>query len=426
MSNLKGRYSKMKVLWITNMPLPDIAERIGVNTVLGGWLIALSERLRENPEIEFIYCFPQNRTSVLIYKQMRHITYYGFSTNFKADEYDNRLEKIFYKIYEKEEPDVIHIFGTEYAHTLAAIQSGIDLKKTVISIQGLVSVIAQHYCVGIPFFEQNYPCFDRKNGFRTIYKEKTGFIIRGKREKMAIKRAINFEGRTDFDRANICILNPTARYFKCNRILRQEFYRHKWELQKCDKNTIFLSQASYPVKGLHVFLEALYMLKKIGIEAKVNIGGPNILASTYDSSDPYARYIKKIVKKYDLTKNLVFLGCLNEQSMCRQYLKAHVFVSPSIIENSPNSLGEAMLLGVPSIASDVGGVSSVLEHGVDGFMYRADAPYLLAYYLYQIMIDDELAIKISRNGRKKAEELYDVEKNINSVMEMYNIIIENS
>ena len=122
--------------------------------------------------------------------------------------------------------------------------------------------------------------------------------------------------------------------------------------------------------------------------------------------------------------NIIFLGSLNEQKICSQYLKTHVFVSASVIENAPNSLGEAMILGVPSIASDVGGVSNMLLHGVEGYIYRADAPYLLAYYLYHIMTDDKLAVNFSQNGRKRARELYNINTNIKSVMDMYKAIIK--
>lgn len=405
------------------MPLPEMAKRIGINSVLGGWLIALSDRLKNDPTIELVYCFPQKRTSVLLYKKMDNIVYYGFPERLESNKYNSKLESTFFDIYEKEKPDVIHIFGTEYPHTLAVIQSGIDLKKIVISIQGLVSIIAQHYCVGIPFADQIFPCFDSKNGIRAIYKEKYEFIIKGKREQKVLKKGVNFEGRTDFDHANICIQNPKAKYFKCNRILRQIFYKHQWELDKCERNTIFLSQASYPVKGFHIFLEALYMVKKMGIQVKVYIGGTNILTAPYNSSDPYAIYIKKTVNKYNLKNDIVFLGSLNEEKICAQYLKAHVFVSASVIENAPNSLGEAMILGVPSIASDVGGVSNMLLHEVEGYIYRVDAPYLLAYYLYRIMTDDKLAVKFSKNGHERAKKTYDIDTNVESVMDMYKAIM---
>ena len=66
--------------------------------------------------------------------------------------------------------------------------------------------------------------------------------------------------------------------------------------------------------------------------------------------------------------------------MCEQYLKANVFVLPSAIENSPNSLGEAMMLGTPTVVSDVGGVKNMIDHEKEGYVYQPDASYMIAYY----------------------------------------------
>ena len=103
--------------------------------------------------------------------------------------------------------------------------------------------------------------------------------------------------------------------------------------------------------------------------------------------------IKKI-KKYHLQNKVIFTGPLNESKMRQRYLDAHVFVSPSLIENSPNSLGEAMILGVPSISSYVGGVPDMIKDKKEGFLYQHDAPYMLAY-ICEIFKHDSIALKIS-------------------------------
>ena len=56
-----------------------------------------------------------------------------------------------------------------------------------------------------------------------------------------------------------------------------------------------------------------------------------------------------------------FEGFLSAEKMKRLLLESNVFVCPSSIENSPNSLGEAMLLGVPCVASDVGGIADMCD-----------------------------------------------------------------
>ena len=55
--------------------------------------------------------------------------------------------------------------------------------------------------------------------------------------------------------------------------------------------------------------------------------------------------------------------------MRQAYLEADVFLLPSQSENSPNSLGEAMLLGLPCVASNAGGIPDMLADGQEGLLY---------------------------------------------------------
>lgn len=88
----------------------------------------------------------------------------------------------------------------------------------------------------------------------------------------------------------------------------------------------------------------------------------------------FSKYIKKLIVEYKLVNKVTFTGSLNEQQMKERFLKSNVFVSSSTIENSPNSLGEAMLLGMPCVSSDVGGVKNLMKHEEEGYVYQADAP----------------------------------------------------
>ena len=110
--------------------------------------------------------------------------------------------------------------------------------------------------------------------------------------------------------------------------------------------------------------------------------------------------------------------------MKKEMLEANVFVSPSTIENSPNSVGEAMLLGVPVVSSGVGGVMDLLKHGVEGFVYQSDAPYMLAYYVGRIFDDINLAIRLGKAAHARANITHDYEKNLRELLEIYNEICE--
>ena len=101
------------------------------------------------------------------------------------------------------------------------------------------------------------------------------------------------------------------------------------------------------------------------------------------------------------------------------HLRANVFVSPSSIENSPNSVGDAMLLGMPCVSSDVGGVKNLMEHGKEGFVYQADAPYMLAYYVCRIFEDEQLASLLGESAAKKAAATHDRAANTARLAEIY-------
>ena len=73
---------------------------------------------------------------------------------------------------------------------------------------------------------------------------------------------------------------------------------------------------------------------------------------------------------------------------------------PSSIENSPNSLGEAQLLGVPCIASDVGGVTDMIPNKECGIIYRFEEVELLAKHIpsFSICVKDVRMLKIEENN----------------------------
>ena len=75
-----------------------------------------------------------------------------------------------------------------------------------------------------------------------------------------------------------------------------------------------------------------------------------------------------LIKSTGLERKVTFLGRISASQMREEYLKCGMFVCPSSIENSPNSLVEAALMGAPVIASRVGGIPDVAAN--DNFVER--------------------------------------------------------
>ena len=121
----------------------------------------------------------------------------------------------------------------------------------------------------------------------------------------------------------------------------------------------------------------------------------------------YGAYLAELLRTHRLEGNVTFLGPLSEEQMRDRMLRSHVFVSASTIENESNALCEARLLGVPSVASFVGGVTSVLRHEQDGFAYQHDAPYMLAHYVRELLDRPDLCLEFSTASRAAARKLHD-------------------
>ena len=75
--------------------------------------------------------------------------------------------------------------------------------------------------------------------------------------------------------------------------------------------------------------------------------------------------------------------------MKQQYLDAHVYVLPSAIENSPNSLCEAQILGTPVVASYCGGTPTLLTDGQTGYFYRYEEYEMLAHTVMRLFKQED-------------------------------------
>jgi glycosyltransferase involved in cell wall biosynthesis len=422
----------MNILWLTNVPLPEASQLMNeASTPFGGWLVNASTRLSEEEVISLAIAFPKTGLSDVLTLMGIKKTYYAFPPIGENEPNTSEGSKFLTRILEQAKPDIVHIFGTEYAHTLAMVNACNKLNiAAVISIQGLTSVIAGHYLSGLPVNVQNRFTLRDLIKQDNLKQQQSKFVKRGALEIEALQKVKHVIGRTTWDRACTYQINPDAEYHFCNETLRDEFYNHRWDINHCEKHSIFVSQGSYPIKGLHFMLEAMPLIVKRFPDAKLYIGGTNITQSDTLKDrlkrSSYGKYIEELIGRYNLGQSVVFTGILDEQQMCKQFLQSNVFVSPSIIENESNSLSEAKIMGVPSIASFVGGVTDRIKHYEDGFFYQFDAPYMLAYYVCEIFGNDDLALQFSEKAREHAMRTHDPEINNNTLINIYNRILSDS
>ena len=425
----------MKVLWLCNIMLPVIARQLGMpESNKEGWLSGLAGRLCKSgqQEVELGVCFPVSESpikGVAAYEGGMNVAYYGFVEDTVHPEiYDNRLEVQLREIVQDFKPDVVHCFGTEYPHTLAMTKAFGRPERTLIGIQGLCFVYADHYMADLPKEIQTRTLFRDFVKKDNLLQQQEKYRMRGEFEKEALSRVTHVTGRTDWDKKWTEQINPGVQYHFMNETLRGQFYGPVWDRDACEPYRIFLSQGNYPIKGLHYMLQALPAIKEMYPEAHVCVAGDTITRfGTWKEKikiSNYGKYVIDLIKKYKLEESVTFLGRLNGEEMLAQYLKSHVFVSPSSIENSPNSVGEAMLLGMPVVSSDVGGVHNMLRDGEEGFLYPVSETDKLARHICYVFADENKD-KVKAMGdaaRRHALITHDPETNYRRLLEIYHEI----
>lgn len=402
-----------KVMWLCNTPLPELRKELGVKISGEGWLQGISDQLRRREDIEFHYVFPQKKRRGIFGKYVNHIYFWGFSdTGRNRHELSRQREKQISQIIEKIQPDIIHIFGTEFAHSLECIRSVSDKDKVVVSIQGLVSEIAKVYTKKIPIWEQALSA----GCSNSLWKAEYDFYRRGINEKDVLSSIQNVIGRTTWDKRCVKKWNSDCRYFYCCETLREPFYEGKWNIRHVERHAIYISQANYPIKGFHVFLEAFSKVLQSFPDSYVYVAGDNAFLQ---SGDGYGNYINRLIKKYGVKNKIRFLGILPAEKVKEKLLNVHLTVMPSLLENSPNSIGEAMMLGTPVIAAKVGGIPSMVRNGKEALLYADHNAERLAECIRQIFTNDERALELSANGRNRAEQLYDRATNLENLLRIY-------
>ena len=412
---------KRRILWLCNKA-PSLIEnmRHAGKDSFGGWLDTTLEQLASCEEYGVGVLVPSDCEDN---GNSGNICFWTYNEKNCCD--------VFAHVLSEYCPDIIHIWGTEFSHSFRMIEAckqvGL-LDRCVISIQGLVSIYGKyHYCEGVPYHVVNRytlrDCIKHDN----IYCQREKFLQRGEYEIKALKMVPHVIGRTDWDCAIAKQLNPGVQYHFCNETLRETFYHKQWDVTKIERDSIFVSQCSYPIKGFHYLLMAMPEIIKRHPNARIYTTGKDLLNLNWKDRfkiTSYQLYICELIKQYHLEEKISFLGQLSAEQMCDQYLKANVFVSASTIENSPNSVGEAMLVGCPVVTSDVGGVKNMLQHGEEGFVYQTSAPYMLAHYVNQIFENDALAQRFSKNATEHAKETHDMERNYKCLLKIYKSIIE--
>ncbi|MBI3441612.1 MAG: glycosyltransferase family 4 protein [Proteobacteria bacterium] len=413
---------KLKVLWFTSYPAPEMVQRAGQgNEGYGGhWAIELLRHVseRNNIELGVATAYPGLRETSF---KEGGVTYFTINQPRRFPAFGMRaidLEKCA-AVIDEFKPDLIHIHGSEFFYGMVKATGRTNV-PTVISIQGLLGP----YSTARHFFGALSPIEILKSLRLIELPVKLGLvwlyidIKKGaRREKKILSAVEGLLGRTEWDHAHARIYNPDAVYCHVGEIMRPAFYDARWSLDSCDRQTIVYTNAGHPRRGTENLLAAVALLR---------YEFPNIrlrLAGRVSDRSGYGRFIRRRIKELGIDDRVEFLGYLDDKAMACELLRAHVFAITSYIENSPNSLAEAMLLGLPCVASYVGGIPDMVRTGETGLLYPVDDVPLLAEKIRNIFVDAELAVHLGSNARSVAHERHNPKRVVEQLVAAYNKIL---
>lgn len=419
----------MKVLWLVSITIPAAAAACGLEAgeVSGGWLTGQLGALTNRPDAPFLtVCSVDGRTKTALSGGKGGVRYRILP--------DGERDT-FALLLREEKPDLVHIWGTEYPAAAAMHDAALALGvPALLGIQGVMRDCAAHLCDGVParYLKsgpvQNF--IDRAVPGALLDKMQARFDALAKAEADLLAHARHVTGRTAFDRAAVADLAPHARYYPCNETLRPAFYTEPlWQPRTFGTAPVLLmTQGNYPLKNLHTVLMALPALLKRWPGLVLRVAGwppldkGALLRPVIEAMFPYQTYCARLIRENGLESHVQYTGPLKEAAMRQAYLDADVFLLPSYCENSPNSLGEAMLLGMPCVAARAGGIPDMLHEG-EGLLYAlpGDAG-ALANALYEVLEDTSAAAAMGRAARRRALATHDPDANAAALLRIYEAV----
>jgi len=186
----------------------------------------------------------------------------------------------------------------------------------------------------------------------------------------------------------------------------------------------------YPPKvdGFIRFLFVGQLVERKGIDFLVKAfsklpENSDLLLVGGDWSNPgYPQKIKEMIKNCGLTERI---HCLNHREDAIAIMnECDVFVLPSLSEARPRSIIEAMLMGKCVLATEVGGVPTLIDDGETGLLVKAKDSDALGESMERLIVDDGLRFNLSVNAKKIAKRTFDPVKTAGNYYKVYADVIK--
>ena len=395
----------MKVLWIVNKPIGALHEKLfGKKSTGGLWMEAMLERSREDQSISIVIVNISFVREVQKYV-FKNETYYTIPgvPNEKYDYKSQKAHRYWREIIKAEKPDLIELWGTEMPFSIPALEEAGNI-PSVVYVQGILDSIGRYYQAGLTADElrKSYTFRDVITG-DTIKKVQKRYLKRAVIEKQLVSMAKNIIVENQWAESYYMRMCHDVRVFRCPLSISEIFSSIEWSFEKMQPYTIMCSAANYPIKGLHMLLKALTIVKAYYPDVKLFIPGtplrPVNSVKSWIKQSGYDKLIRLMISELGCAEVVSYTGRLTAEDMAKKMSEVNAFVMCSAIENHSSTLKEAMSVGVPCVASYVGGVPEYARNKENCLLYRFEDYEHLAMNLISLFRSQELCQKLSVQSR---------------------------
>ncbi|MFA4965617.1 MAG: glycosyltransferase family 4 protein [Thermoleophilia bacterium] len=410
----------MKVLWLTPVQLPAAKGR---DATSGGWMEGLRRALEA--------CEPEVELTIASCGGVHHDPFREGNAEYLCIAAGSatprgRLARLHgrwavepvppgaladcRRIIARVGPDLIHVHGSESFLGLALAGSAVP---SVLSLQGIVHAIWRQAAAGLGAADLLRLSMTRDflHGYGLLH-DLRRYRVRARTELKILTLCDAYLGRTAWDRGVLRAVRPDARYYRSDEILQPVFYGQRWE-DPGPAAPIFCTSGASPFKGLETLLDAVAALQGTSAEpVRLRVAGAVRGGALWP-------LLKRRLADSRLRGRVDLLGVLDPPAILAELRAASVYVQPSHADNSPNALCEAMLVGLPCVASRVGGIPSLIEDGQSGLLCPDREPRMLAQAIGRLLVDRGQAARLGAGAHEAARVRHDPERAAHAVAQVY-------
>ncbi len=155
-----------------------------------------------------------------------------------------------------------------------------------------------------------------------------------------------------------------------------------------DAPHIILTRNLEPIYDNATALRAFHRVQRIFPQARLSIAG----------SGPEKQILEDLVHELDMGNAVTFVGRVENEAIADLYRSADLMINPSLVDNMPISILEALASGVPVVSTNVGGVPYLVEHGETALLVPPQDFVAMSEAILQILGDSDLRQRFKEKG----------------------------